>query len=82
MVWGHFPFNLSGRQSLWWEPTVVLSAEARTIRGQGSDGPWPGTGVGSLPNEPDGPRVCRGGGIHRQRMDLAPERDPIGEEIS
>jgi hypothetical protein len=42
------------------EPTAVLSAEARTICGQGPDGPRPGAGLASLPDEPDGTRVCRG----------------------
>jgi hypothetical protein len=31
---------------------------------------------------PDGPRVRGGGGVRRQRLDLAPGRDPIGEERS
>jgi hypothetical protein len=29
---------------------------------------------------PDGPRVRRGDGVHRRRLNLAPGRDPIGEE--
>jgi hypothetical protein len=33
-------------------------------------------------NEPDGPHVRRGGGVHRQRLDLTPEKDPVGEERS
>jgi hypothetical protein len=32
--------------------------------------------------EPDGPRVRRGGGVHRRRLDLAPERDTNKEERS
>jgi hypothetical protein len=31
---------------------------------------------------PDGPRVRRGGEVHRRRLDLAPRRDPVGEERS
>ena len=31
---------------------------------------------------PDGLRVLRGGGVHRRRLDLAPGRDPVGEERS
>jgi hypothetical protein len=36
--------------------------------------------LGFLPNEPDGLHVRRGNGIHQQHLDLAPERDPIGEQ--
>jgi hypothetical protein len=28
-----------------WEPVVVLAAQARMVRGQGPDGPRPGTGL-------------------------------------
>jgi hypothetical protein len=31
---------------------------------------------------PDGPHVRRGGGVRRQRLDLTPGRDPVGEERS
>jgi hypothetical protein len=31
---------------------------------------------------PDGPRVHRGGEGRRRRLDLAPGRDPVGEERS
>jgi hypothetical protein len=31
---------------------------------------------------PDGPRVRRGGRVRRRRVDLAPRRDPVGEERS
>jgi hypothetical protein len=63
----------------------------------GADGPWPrversttwGRAYGFLPNSrtvrayrPDGPRVRRGGESHRWRLDLAPGRDPVGEERS
>jgi hypothetical protein len=39
-------------------------------------------GSGSLPDRPDGPRMHRGGGVHRRRLNLAPRRDPVGEERS
>jgi hypothetical protein len=63
----------------------------------GADGPRPGAGrsatwcrsFGPLPDgrtvralRPDGPRVRRGGGSRRRRLDLAPGRDPVGEERS
>jgi hypothetical protein len=56
----------------------------------GADGPWPGAklsrdlaqGLGSLPDVSDSPRVRRGGGVHCRRLDLAPGRDPIGEDRS
>jgi hypothetical protein len=38
----------SGRQSLCQEPAAVRSAQARTVRGQRSDGPLPGVGLGFL----------------------------------
>jgi hypothetical protein len=37
-------------------------------------------GSGSLPDGPNGPRVHKGGGV--RRLDLAPGRDPVGEERS
>jgi hypothetical protein len=52
------------------------------VCGQGPDGPRLGAGVGFLLDEPDGPRVRRGGGVRWQRMNLAPDRDPVGEERS
>jgi hypothetical protein len=52
------------------------------VRGQGSDGPRPGAGLGFLPDGPDGPRVRRGGDVRRQHLDLAPGRDPVGEARS
>jgi hypothetical protein len=39
-------------------------------------------GSGSLPDEPDGPRVRRGGGVNWRRLDLAPGMDFVGEERS
>jgi hypothetical protein len=39
-------------------------------------------GLGSLPDEPDGPRVRRSGEGRRRRLDLTPERDSVGEERS
>jgi hypothetical protein len=44
------------------EPVAVLSGQARTVRGQGPDGPLPGAGLGFPAYRPDGPRVRRGGG--------------------
>jgi hypothetical protein len=48
---------------------VVLSAQGRTVRAQGPNGPWPGARLGLLPDDrmvralgPDGLRVYRGGG--------------------
>jgi hypothetical protein len=48
---------------------AVLSAQERTVRAQGPDGPRPGARLGLLPDGrmvralgPDGPRVRRGGG--------------------
>jgi hypothetical protein len=47
----------------------MLSAQGRTVRAQGPDGPWPGARLGFLPDGrtvralgPDGPHVRRGGG--------------------
>jgi hypothetical protein len=46
-------------------------------------------GIGFLPDRrmvrayrPEGPRMRRCGGSHRRRLDLAPGRDPVGEERS
>jgi hypothetical protein len=39
-------------------------------------------GSGSLPDEPDGPRVRRGGEVHLWCLDLTLGSDPIGEERS
>jgi hypothetical protein len=39
-------------------------------------------GSGSLPDGPDGPRMRKGGGVHRQHLNLAPGRDPVREERS
>jgi hypothetical protein len=48
---------------------AVLTAQARTVRGQGPDDPRPGVRLGFLPDGrtvrdlgPNGPRVRRGGG--------------------
>jgi hypothetical protein len=64
---------------------------------RGADGPRPGAeqsatwyrGWRSLPDgrtvrayRSDGPRVRRDGEGHRRRLDLAPGRDPVGEERS
>jgi hypothetical protein len=62
-----------------------------------ADGPRPGAGrsatwsrarVSCLMDRtvrayrPDSPRVRRGGEVRRRRLDLAPERDPVGDERS
>jgi hypothetical protein len=44
----------------------MLSAEARTVRDQGSDSPRPSVEVGSLPDEPDGPRLEAGRSVRAQ----------------
>jgi hypothetical protein len=64
---------------------------------RGADGPRPGAGrsatwyrgLGSLPDgrtvrayRSDSPRVRRGGEGCWRRLDLAPGRDPVGEERS
>jgi hypothetical protein len=58
----------AGRSAAWCE-AAVLSAQGRTVRGLGPDGPRPGARLGLLPDGrtvralgPDGPRVRRGGG--------------------
>ena len=53
----------------------MLFAKARTVRDLTQD-------PGFLPDGPDGPRVRRGGEVRRRRLDLAPVRDPVGEERS
>jgi hypothetical protein len=72
------------------EPAAMLSAQARTVRDQGPDGPRPGAGA-KVPcltvgrSAPTGRtvRACAGGGEgRRRRLDLAPGRDPVGEERS
>jgi hypothetical protein len=63
------------------ESTVGLSADARTVHDQWSDGPQPGV-ERSATWWPDCLRVHRGGGVRRWRLDLAPGRDPIREERS
>jgi hypothetical protein len=63
--------------------TVAMpSAQGRTVRTQGPDGPRPGARLGLLP---DGRtvRACAGAAEdRRRRLDLAPGRDPVGEEKS
>jgi hypothetical protein len=56
----------------------VLSAEARTVRDQGSNGPRSSAGLVFLPVEPDSPRMRRSGGVRRQRLNLALERGLSG----
>jgi hypothetical protein len=62
-------------------PITTLRTDGGALCG-GADGPRPGAGPRFLPDRPDGPRVCRGGGVRRQCLDLAPGRDPVGEERS
>jgi hypothetical protein len=53
----------------------VLSAQERTVHGQGSDDPRPGVGLGFLPDVSDGLRVMAGWSAHaqgRQRSPTAP----------
>jgi hypothetical protein len=72
------------------EPAAVLSGQAWTVRGLGPDGPRPGTGarVSCLTAGRSAPwgrtvRTCAGAAEdHRRRLDLAPGRDPVGEERS
>lgn len=54
---------------------------ARTVHDQRPDDPRPSTGLRFLSEEPDGPRVRRGG-EGRRRLDFALGRDPVGEERS
>jgi hypothetical protein len=64
------------------EPAVVLSAQGWMVRAQGADGLRPGARLVFLP---DGRtvRACVGAAEdRRRRLDLAPGRDPVGEERS
>ena len=72
------------------EPTAVLSGQTRTVRSTGPDGPRPGAGA-RVPcltagrSAPWGRTVHACAGAvedHRRRLDLAPGRDPVGEERS
>jgi hypothetical protein len=61
---------------------VVLSAQGRTVRAQGPDGPQPGVRLGLLPDSRT-VRACAGAAEDRwRRLDLAPGRNPVGEERS
>jgi hypothetical protein len=64
------------------------SVEAGSLPDE-QDGSRLGAEVGSLPNELDGPRLEAGRSTRTQGrqsspqcLDLAPERDPVGEERS
>jgi hypothetical protein len=78
---------------------AVPSAQGRTVRAQGPDGPRPGARRGdALFTGADGPRPGARLGLlpdgrtvrayagaaedRRRRLDLAPGRDPVGEERS
>jgi hypothetical protein len=39
-------------------------------------------GLVFLPDDPDGPHVRRDDGVRRQRLNLIPRRDPVGEKRS
>jgi hypothetical protein len=72
----------TGRSASWCEARRCSSAQGRTVRAQGPDGPRPGERLGLLP---DGRTVRAYAGAaedHRRRLDLAPGRDPVGEERS
>jgi hypothetical protein len=56
---------------------------------EGADGPRPDAGARVLPDEPDRqrvavrrPRVRRGDEVCQRRLNLAPRRNPVGEERS
>lgn len=51
------------RQSLRWVSAVVLSADTRTVHDRGRMIRNLTKRLGFLPNEPNGPRVRRGGGV-------------------
>jgi hypothetical protein len=72
----------AGRSAAWCE------ARWYSLRRGGLSAAWCAARA-SLPDgrtvralRPDGPRVRRGGGSRRRRLDLAPGRDPVGEERS
>jgi hypothetical protein len=83
------PRHRAGRSATWRE-AAVLSGQARTVRGTGPDGPRPGAGarVSCLTAGRSAPwggtvRLYAGAAEgRRRRLDLAPGRDPIGEERS
>jgi hypothetical protein len=73
--------------SVAWCEAAVLSGQGRTVRGLGPDGPRPGAGA-RVPcltagrSAPWGRTVrayAEAAEDRRQRLDLAPGRDPVGE---
>jgi hypothetical protein len=61
---------------------VVLYAQGRTVRAQGPDSSQPGARLGLL-SDGRTVRACAGAAEdRRRRLDLAPGRDPVGEERS
>jgi hypothetical protein len=67
----------------------ALSTGANGLRlGVGRSATWHRARVSCLTDRtarayrPDGPRVCRGGGVRRRCLNLAPRRDTVGEERS
>jgi hypothetical protein len=83
------PQHGAGRSATWRE-AAVLSGQARTVRGLGPDGPRPGAGAWVLcrtagRSKPWGRTVhaCAGAAeVAGGGLDLAPGRDPVGEERS
>jgi hypothetical protein len=80
--------------ALIWAPITAMITGGGALY-TGTDGPWPGAGRSAAwrrarvtcltgrtvrAYRPNGPRVCRGGGVHRRRLNLAPGRDPVREE--
>jgi hypothetical protein len=73
------PRARAGRSATWRE-AAVLSGQVRTVRGTGPDGPRPGAGA-RVPCRTV--RAYAGAAEDRRwRLDLAPGRDPVGEERS
>jgi hypothetical protein len=83
------PWHRAGRSATWRE-AAVLSGQERTVRDLGPDGPRPGAGARVLcltagRSAPWGRTVrsCAGAAeVAGGGLDLAPGRDPVGEERS
>jgi hypothetical protein len=79
----------AGRSATWRE-AAVRSGRARTVRGLGPDGPRLGAGRSATWCRSSGPlpdgrtvRACAGAAeVAGGSLDLAPGRDPVGEERS
>jgi hypothetical protein len=61
---------------------AVLSTQGWTVRVQGPDGPRPGARLGLLPDDRTVRAYAGAAEDRRRRLDLAPGRDPVGEERS